>query len=93
MMAKRAKKKWPPGRRGIAMGYAPAINGSLALTFPFARGNPNAAREALVTAMRAAGCKDTWQTLYRHGWRIIPITFRAATPKRGAGVERKKAAG
>lgn len=80
-MTKQRRGKWPPGPRGIGRGFAPAVNGSLALTFPFARGNPRAAREAIVMAMQAAGCADTWRTLYRHGWRIVPVTFRIAAQR------------
>jgi hypothetical protein len=58
-MTKKRKKPWPGGPRGIARGYAPAVNGSLALTFPFARGSAKAARDAIVMAMNEAGCHDT----------------------------------
>ncbi len=75
-MTMRARKRWPPGQRGVAKGYAPTINGSVALTFPFARGNRAAARDAIVTAMQAGGCVDTWRMLYRAGWRIVPVTIR-----------------
>jgi len=67
------KKPWPPGVRGIAKGFCPAINGSVALTFPFSRGSRRAARQAFVAAMHETGCPDTWRTLYRHGYRIVPV--------------------
>lgn len=83
-MAKKTRKKWPPGPYGIASGFAPAINDDIALTFPFARGSSRAAREAIVMAMQAAGCRDSWRQLYRSGWRIVPVTFRIVKSKRPA---------
>lgn len=79
-MAKKRKKKWPPGLRKIAFGWCVSINGSLALTYPFARGNQTAARCAFMDAMHSVGCKDSWRQLYRAGWRIVPVTVRQTKP-------------
>ena len=61
----------PPGKRGIAKGFCVAVNGSIALTFPFARGNRRAARE-VVSSLHAVG----WRTLYRQGYRVVPVVIR-----------------
>ena len=81
MLKKQSKEKWPPGPRKIAFGWCVAINGSLALTFPFARGNKTAARDAFVSAMQEVGCVDTWKSLYRAGWRVVPVTIQQTTSK------------
>lgn len=68
------RKKWPPGARGIAHGWCASVNGSIALTIGFVRGNSRAARQTVMEAMKDAGCQDSWRKLYRAGWRIVPVT-------------------
>ena len=75
-MAKKTKEKWPPGERKIARGWCVSINGSLALTFPFARGNRAAARAAFMHDLQDVGCFDNWRKLYRAGYRTVPVTIR-----------------